>query len=307
MNVLPDNMALKDRESRCYPSLRFKPAEEVLDGYLRGTPLAHALHRAAEAHQLAKIPLPGPILDLGCGSGEFASLALEGRMDVGVDVSKRALAKAALIGRYGALCCADACQLPFPDERFQTVLAVSVLEHIAQPARALAEAFRVLRPGGRLIATIVLADLHQHLFYPRLLRRVGATALANGYCQLQDRLFGHRSLLSRSRWQELFHAAGFPTFTARPIVTPRLTASWDRLLVSALPYRMGLPCGWHPGWFRRLAVRFYRDSVCQRSSVGSNLLVIARKSRRAISVYKTKRPHILRASGETVSYAYAHT
>lgn len=306
MNALPDNMILKSRKSRHSSAVRFKPTEEVLDGYLGCAPLAHALHRAAEAHQLAKIALPGPVLDLGCGLGEFASLALEGRLDAGVDVNERALAKAELTGRYVELWCADACQLPFPDEQFQTVLAVSVMEHLTQPARALSEAFRVLRPGGRFVATIVLADLHQYLFYPRLLRLVGATALANWYCRLQDRLFQHRSLLTRSLWQELFRSAGFQTFRARSIVAPQLTACWDRLLLSALPSRMGLPCGWHPGWFRRLAVYRYRDSVRERSSVGSNLLVIARKSKRLNPVSKTRVSRTIRGPEETIIHAYAH-
>jgi SAM-dependent methyltransferase len=216
------------------------------------------------------------------------------------------LAKAARTGRYGELWCADASRLPFADEQFQTVLAVSVMEHLPQPARVLAEVFRVLRPGGRFVATIVLADLHEYLFYPRLLRHLGAAGLARWYCRLQDRLFRHHSLLSRSQWQELFRAAGFQTFGARPIVTPQLTASWDRLLLSALPYRIGLPCGWHPAWFRRTAVHCYRDSVRQRFAAGSNLLVIARKSRRPHPVSKTRPPRALRASEETVHYAFAH-
>ncbi|MGH7221859.1 MAG: hypothetical protein ACRELF_01375, partial [Gemmataceae bacterium] len=167
-------------------------------------------------------------------------------------------------------------------------------------------AFRVLRPGGRFIATIVLADLHDYLFYPRLLRRLGMSRLANWYCRLQDCLLRHRSLLSRSRWQELFRVAGFQTFATRPIVTPRLTASWDRLLLSALPYRLGLPCGWHPHWFRQLAVQSYRESVRERTAQGSNLLVLARKSRHDERVRGTRRPRAIPTCEETVHRAYAH-
>ncbi|MCP2014941.1 SAM-dependent methyltransferase [Deinococcus sp. HSC-46F16] len=42
-------------------------------------------------------------------------------------------------------------QLPFPDTSFDTVLLVRVLAHLHDPARALAEARRVLRPGGQLV------------------------------------------------------------------------------------------------------------------------------------------------------------
>lgn len=309
MNATSDNMPLEVRESRHSSALRFKPTNEVLDGYLRCAPLAHALHRAAEAHQLAKIPLAGPVLDLGCGSGEFASLALEGRIEMGVDVDARALGKAERTGRYGAVRCADAARLPFADEQFQTVLAVSVLEHLTEPSLALAEALRVLRPGGRFVATIVLADLHNYLFYPRLLRRFGAAGLANGYCRLQDHLLRHRTLLSRSGWQELFSAAGFQAFAARSIVTPQLTASWDRLLLSALPYRLGLRCAWHPAWFRHLADHCYGERIRERSDKGSNLLVVARKSRSTRRLTPpVRRPlaaiHTLK---ETVRHVYAHS
>ncbi len=303
MDALPDNMPIKDRASRRAASVYFKTTDEVLDSYLTCTPLAHALHRAAEAHQLAKIALPGPVLDLGCGTGEFASLAMTGRFDVGVDFNARALDKAARTGRYRAVECADARRLPFADDQFQTVLSVSVLEHVLQPDLALAEVFRVLRPGGRFVATVVLSDLHQHLFYPRILRRLGGSGLANWYCRVQDHLLHHRSLMSRSRWGELLRAAGFAAFGSRPILTPRLTAIWDRLLLSALPYRAGLRFAWHPRWFRRLAVHWCRDTVRDRPADGSNLLVVARKPTFRSRVSGTRPIRATRVPHEAVSYA----
>jgi SAM-dependent methyltransferase len=303
MNALSDNMIRQDRASSCSSAVRFKTTDEVLDGYLTCTPLAHALHRAAEAHQLAKIALPGPVLDLGCGTGEFASLAMNGRLDMGVDLNARALDKAARTDRYHSLECADARQLPFADDQFQTVLSVSVLEHVPQPSLALAEVYRVLRPGGRFVATVVLADLHQHLFYPRILRRLRANGLANWYCWVQDHLLHHRSLMSRSRWGELLRAAGFAAFGSRPILTPRLTTSWDRLLLAALPYRAGLRIAWHPRWFRRLAVHGYRDTVRERSVEGSNLLIVARKPRGAGRFSGTRPIQATRVPHEAVSHA----
>lgn len=202
--IFHHNLNAEEQTSSRFSKVRYKSTDEVLDGYLRQTPLAHALYRAAEAHQLAKIALLSPLLDLGCGTGEFASLALEGRIDVGIDSNSRVLCKAARTGRYDNLQCADARQLPFADNQFQTVLAVSVLEHITQVDLALAEVFRVLRPGGRFVATLVLADLHNYLFYPRMLRGLGAVLLANWYCRLQDYLFQHHSLMSRSHWENYY-------------------------------------------------------------------------------------------------------
>jgi 2-polyprenyl-6-hydroxyphenyl methylase/3-demethylubiquinone-9 3-methyltransferase len=89
------------------------------------------------------------LLDLGCGKGRFAArLAREGAEVVGLDRSPGMLAEAAGLARV----LGTAARLPFPDAGFDGVLAVEVLQHL--PARgldrAIAEACRVLRPGGRL-------------------------------------------------------------------------------------------------------------------------------------------------------------
>ena len=54
-------------------------------------------------------------------------------------------------GRRASAQRADAAQLPFPDGRFDLVLSAAMLHHVIDWDQALAEAVRVLRPGGRLI------------------------------------------------------------------------------------------------------------------------------------------------------------
>jgi ubiquinone/menaquinone biosynthesis C-methylase UbiE len=46
----------------------------------------------------------------------------------------------------------DVEQLPFPDASFDVVLFSGILHHLPDPSRCAAEAFRVLRPGGRFVA-----------------------------------------------------------------------------------------------------------------------------------------------------------
>lgn len=90
------------------------------------------------------------ILEIGCGEGMmFEGTATQ---PVQMDVSATRVQRASGKGRL--LLCADGYQLPFADESFAVVLLVAVLEHTREPWRILAEARRVLEPGGRVVMVV---------------------------------------------------------------------------------------------------------------------------------------------------------
>lgn len=99
--------------------------------------------RHAAAYEQCSALLPrGRVLDLGCGIGHSHHL-LAPRETVGVDADAHALA-----GQDRPTRVADMRELPFTDGEFGSVLAVQSLEHVPDPERVLAEARRVLEPGG---------------------------------------------------------------------------------------------------------------------------------------------------------------
>ena len=83
-----------------------------------------------------------PVLDIGCGEGELARHLPRGAL-VGLDSSRTMLARAPEPNVLG-----DARALPFPDGSFGSAALLYVLYHLPEPAQALAEAHRALRPGG---------------------------------------------------------------------------------------------------------------------------------------------------------------
>jgi 2-polyprenyl-6-hydroxyphenyl methylase/3-demethylubiquinone-9 3-methyltransferase len=99
-------------------------------------------------------------LDLGCGDGGTSGTYLHqsARSYIGVDISERAVELATRRG-LAAQRIDDAAHLPFADESFDVVACIEVLEHLFEPQLAATEAARVLRSGGRFIATVPNAAL----------------------------------------------------------------------------------------------------------------------------------------------------
>src|SRR5947208_10339688 len=92
----------------------------------------------------------GRLADVGGGTGNYAlAFAREGWDPLVVDASPAMLARAAAKGLRTLE--ADAQRLPLADESFDAVLMISMLHHVDDPHRALTEARRILRPGGRLV------------------------------------------------------------------------------------------------------------------------------------------------------------
>jgi SAM-dependent methyltransferase len=92
----------------------------------------------------------GRALDVGCGVGQVvARLQTAGFEAYGVDVSEPNIERARNVSSRCQLY--DGRKLPFPDQHFDSVGALNVLEHVEAPEDFLRELIRVVRIGGRLV------------------------------------------------------------------------------------------------------------------------------------------------------------
>ncbi len=126
----------------------------------------HTPDEAVEAAMLAALrgKPPGTLLDIGTGTGRMAELFADSAdhivaLDKSLEMLRVARAKLQhLPAERVELVQGDFHALPFADERFETVVLHQVLHFAQEPERALAEAARVLKPGGR----IVIVDFAAH-------------------------------------------------------------------------------------------------------------------------------------------------
>ena len=151
-------------ESSSETALPFDPPEKNdYDGFAEAyaaeneTSLNNAYYERPAILRLAGNVTGRRVLDAGCGSGPlFAALRDRGAIVTGVDLSAGLLAQARRrLGPDADLRVADLTgTLPFGDDSFDDVIASLVLHYFEDWGPTLAEMHRVLKSGGRLIASV---------------------------------------------------------------------------------------------------------------------------------------------------------
>ncbi|MER5701116.1 methyltransferase domain-containing protein [Micromonospora sp. NPDC002296] len=150
---------MRDGSSRVSDRPRLLPPndprqyDDLADEWWRPDGAFAMLHWLAQARAALVPPAARPdalLVDLGCGAGLLAPhLAGKGYRHVGVDLTRSALAQAA---RHGVTPVnGDATAVPLADGCADVVAAGELLEHVPDWRRAVAEACRLLRPGGLLV------------------------------------------------------------------------------------------------------------------------------------------------------------
>lgn len=110
------------------------------------------LTRRALTREISSVAalMSGVVLDVGCGNAPYRTLFAHARY-FGIEIPSGSERGS---GKHGADLFYDGRSLPLRDACVDHVLCSQVLEHVFEPTAFLAELYRVLRPGGRLLVTV---------------------------------------------------------------------------------------------------------------------------------------------------------
>jgi demethylmenaquinone methyltransferase/2-methoxy-6-polyprenyl-1,4-benzoquinol methylase len=173
------------------------------------------------------------VLDLACGTGDFARLVAErapGAWIVAADLTPEMLRLARAAGA-GEVLCADAMRLPFPNGAFDAVFVGYGLRNFPKPGEAVREIRRVLRTGG------VLVSLDFFLPQRRVLRAIylgylfaqGAVwgmllhGRARTYTYIPDSL---RGFVSAAEFAKTLERAGYGAVRQRAFLFGGIAVHW---------------------------------------------------------------------------------
>lgn len=207
------------------------------------------------------------VVNFGCGVGPQAVVYrnMYKRM-VGIDLNRERLeASHVMLRDYGVTnyetLVSPVEGTPFLSSQFDKALAIDIIEHLKRPELFLAEAHRVLKPGGELLLSI--PAMHDH--YVHLFRRIGRLLGRKTQSLPQGHLDAHNSHLSLKRWEDMIALSPFT------IVRTRASTLWPPLHLYGLPRF----------WFTNSIVHAVDNFLCQLPILkrwGQAYLFVLRKS-----------------------------
>lgn len=218
------------------------PGNPLQEFYERpDVPLRSGLDRARRqarmlAGMLRDVTGPAVIIDLGCGDGSALAIAAEhnpAHRFAGIDWSGDALRQAQAAGLTVMRASVSGGSLPVADGAADVVIMSELIEHLVDPDGAVAEARRILRPGGSLLlSTPNLAAWYNRGLLAFGIQPIFSEVSLRGVFGRPGRVVaGHLRLFTRRALTEFLTASGFCCVTvtgARYHDVPRPLAPLDR-------------------------------------------------------------------------------
>lgn len=220
--------------------VRLLSIDEVMNAYAEVSTLyPHApsmsIWRAWELAAYRRYELSTPILDVGCGDGQYFRLVWPSISDVvGIDINPAVVDSAIASGVYKSVLQAPAIDMPLLPDSFSSVFANCSLEHMDNLAGVLRKINAVLRTDGHFLLSVVTEKFIEWTTLPDLAGLIcepkKADTMRNHYSAYHHLV----TALPPVEWSKVFDNAGFEVIDCIPIM-PELISRLD----------LFVDCLWH--------------------------------------------------------------
>jgi SAM-dependent methyltransferase len=207
---------------------------EDFQRYFPHAPIALCVKECARLTVLRRYECPGPILDVGCGDGLFASIALPDRDIWGIDIDAKEGRWAQASRAYAQIILGDITRAKLPTSFFSTCVANCSLEHVPDIDGALATIRQALAPKGCAYLFVPHRDWANRMHSVRLLHSIGAHDLASNLQDKVDRTFRHEHLYDEAGWRQIAERAGLRVAAVEPVLSTATTVAFEAFLAPSI-------------------------------------------------------------------------
>lgn len=212
----------------------------------------------ADLFEKNKKYLKRKILDFGCGDGFFAKTVFgKGKIEVGLDLAINKRTNEAVKDKiYKKLILYDGIKIPFKNNYFHTIISNCVLEHIPDLKNSIKEIYRVLKPGGYFLTTVMTDNWEKFL--------LGKKIFGEKYLQFLRKKQEHYNLLSQKQWEKIFEKQGFKIIASLPYLSKNQSRFLEVFhylsLPSLLSYKLFNKWVLFPFWYKI----FFFDKIIKK-------------------------------------------
>ncbi|MDZ7586392.1 MAG: methyltransferase domain-containing protein, partial [Patescibacteria group bacterium] len=171
------------------------------------------------------------------------------KLEWGLDNDEKMVRKAEKSGIYKQVIWGDAVKIELKDGVVDLVFSNSVLEHIKDVEKVLQEVKRVLKPGGKLIATMPSDKLGEYLGW------------GSGYAKWFNQKYHHYHLYAKEKWEKLLQGVGMELVDSYYYLDRPIIKQWHKLL-----------------WWNKLGLKSKYDQVqAKRLKQGAGVAIMGEK------------------------------
>lgn len=180
--------------------------------------------KAYELELFKMCDMQSPVLEIGIGDGYSSALLSKSKKQkimYGTDLMYGVLKSARRYGHCDNYVIMDACEIPFPDGSFGTVIMNNLMNHLPNREAALKEIMRVLKRGGHFVFNDNMIGWGTFTWEQALLKRIGLDSIADKILEFKLRLFAQKLLIDKNYYDKKSLKMDFDIVQKIPFVSKK--------------------------------------------------------------------------------------